>query len=354
MNTDFENNMETSSNSEDSMSIPSAMEWKTKGFAWLLALLFMLVTPVLLIPLFKGLKDFPVVMPFMILVVLFLFYWAFGIFKQRNNYAIVSDRGVELNIYNDFSFDMKTHHDRIEWGQIEKCGWLYDGKARLVLKLKGEETPRIYYVGHLKEDGTPLVLSIINYLQQEFDKELERKSTMKVLPNLFWSVLMMGGFFLSFTLPIDETIIPYWAYLLYWVAVFGGAFLLRKYSKGHYIRLIMAAVSLFFYSVALFLWSNYHWTDWQSPDNIRSYPAVQAVLQKSKNGEPEGYRLKFEDEYGGYRSFSVGLEQEAILREHYVVDVYLHKGALGVPVYKKAVLRVVSDSSSGRMESEEE
>lgn len=319
--------------------IPSEVTLKCTQSNWMNIILFSCIL-ILTLPLLYlaaiGQTDVLIVIP--LIGGLELFYLN-QIFFRKQDWAKASSEGLELHIHNYIFFFIKTD-TVIPWQRISQFGsHVFSTKngivSYLLLKLEGNDSILQYRIEHLQGHGRPLVHAISGYKQQAESKELE-----KFVKEGTLDYILVGTFFLSlfwfFASDLYEhTLIPHWFYLPF-VGI--SAFVSYMTFKKRLARLVLGAISLAILSAMGFLFINYHFAKWNAPDKVKNFKVERAYYEENDDHEKTGYivRIKTHNET---KLLHFELEQDFDLLKATEVDLYLHQGFFGFPVYKKRVAK---------------
>lgn len=266
---------------------------------------------------------------------------------RLKDWAKASSGGLEFYLHSGLCF-LTPRRVFIPWDKVEQFA-TYDVITKgdvvchLLIKLEGETEISAYNLDHLQGHGHPIALAISKYRNLSPSAELEQnyESANKegVVDYLLCGLFVLGIIVTLFTLELSEhTMVPYWYWLPFLLVVVGGAVCACKVLKRHIARIFLAAVPVLSFSVFGFLYVNYHFAKWNSPSKVRTYKVVNFGTRKTKSGDLTGYYLKIEINKAT-KDLDFGVEQERDLRNADVVDLYLHNGFFGFPVYKKCVPR---------------
>lgn len=276
---------------------------------------------------------------------------------RLKDWAKASSGGLEFYLHSSFSLCfLSPRRVFIPWDKVEQFA-TYDVTTKgnvvchLLIKLEDETEISVYKLDHLQGHGHPIALAISKYKNLSPSAELEQnyESANKegVVDYLLCGLFVLGIIVTLFTLELSEhTMVPYWYSLPFLLVVVGGAVCAYKILKRHIARIFLAAVPVLSFLVFGFLYVNYHFAKWNSPSKVRTYKVVNFGTRETKSGDLTGYYLKIEFNKTT-KDLDFEVEQECDLRNADVVDLYLHNGFFGFPVYKKCVPRNMKIENGG-------
>lgn len=266
---------------------------------------------------------------------------------RLKDWAKASSGGLEFYLHSSLCF-LSPRRVFIPWDKVEQFATYDvitkgDVVSQLLIKLEGETEISAYNLDHLQGHGHPIALAISKYKKlnpsAELEQNYESANKESVVDYILCGLFVLGYIVTFFTLELSEhTMVPYWYWLPFILVVVGGAVCAYKILKRHIARIFLAAISVLNFSVFGFLYVNYHFAKWNSPSKVRTYKVVNFGTRKTKSGDLTGYYLQIEINKAT-KDLDFGVEQECDLRNADVVDLYLHNGFFGFPVYKKCVPR---------------
>lgn len=263
---------------------------------------------------------------------------------RKRDWAKASSDGLELHIHDTVFFFIKTD-TIIPWQRISQFASHVDSTQNgivslLLLKLEGNDSILQYHIDHLQGHGRPLLPAISGYKQQAESKELEEDAKEGAT-----DYILLGTFFLSllllwilFPIVYEQTLIPYWFYLPFVGISAFGAILTYITLKKKMIRLFLGAFSLATLSAMGFLFINLCFAKWNVPDKVKTFKVERVCYEENDDHEKTGYTVRIKTQ-NGTKNLHFELEQDFDLLKATEVDLYLHQGFFGFPVYKKKVAR---------------
>ncbi len=272
---------------------------------------------------------------------LFFINLALLYYLRVKDWAKASSAGLVLHIHNGFFFFNKIEVF-VPWTEISQFASYEvatkDGSVHyLLLRLKWSERIYKYNIDHLRG----VIVAVSNFMQQPVCEELRQEVVSDEEEN-FVDYLLCAVFFLSlcsilYSMSLfDHTLIQYWFYLPFFFVVSAGALVGYKFVRKKEMRFILGVFSLSCFSVMAFLYVNYHFAEWDAKDEIQTHKVISTVHTSSKSGDITGYGLQIETNIGK-KKLEYSLDQEFDLLSATEVDLYLHRGFWGFPVFKKSV-----------------
>lgn len=276
---------------------------------------------------------------------------------RLNDWAKASSGGLEFYLHRSLSLCFFTpRRVFIPWDKVEQFA-TYDVITKgnvvclLLIKLEDETEISVYNLDHLQGHGHPIALAISNHKKlspsAELEQTYESANKESFVDYILCGLFVLGFIVTFFILELSErTMVPYWYWLPFLLFVGGGAICACKVLKKHIARIFLVAVPVLSFLVFGFLYVNYHFAKWNSPSKVRTYKVVTFGTRETKSGDLTGYYLRIEFNKTT-KDLDFEVEQECDLRNADVVDLYLHNGFFGFPVYKKCVPRNTKIENGG-------